>query len=266
MANTDGKNILLRWAAALKQRALHTLLPHTCAHCGADLPFGKTALLCQSCQAKLVPVTFPFCLRCGLPLPDGGAHCFHCRGSKAAAYRCKTIRSAFQFTPELKSAVHSFKYRFKPGMAPYLANYMRLTYLKHPELHGADAVVPVPTHEKRRAERGFNQSEALAEELAKLCGLPCRPQLLKKIKATGQQARMNRRDRQKNLANAFASTPDVKGMNLLLIDDICTTGATLEECAKALKQQGAKRVRALTLAREMPPSASDRTTETELDS
>ncbi|MDD4004647.1 MAG: ComF family protein [Elusimicrobiaceae bacterium] len=238
----------------LKTLVLHILLPHTCAHCGADLPFGKTALLCRACQAKLLPVSYPLCLRCGLPLPDGGAHCRHCLGVKADGYKCRIIRSALHLTPELKSAVHSFKYRYKPGMAAYLAQYMQLAYLRHPELHGADALVPVPMHEKRLAERGFNQSAALAQELARAVKIPVADALLSKTSPTAQQAKLNRGQRQKNLLNSFAAAPGAKGLEVLLIDDICTTGATLEECARALRRAGAGRVRALTLARELPPA------------
>lgn len=247
------KNLAAR-ARHLWQWALHILLPRTCAHCQADLPFGQNALLCRACRARLNAITHPLCLRCGLPLPDGGAHCFHCRGSKEKTYRCKIIRSALIFSPELKSAVHSFKYRYKPALAGQLAGFMRLTYLSRPELHGADALVPVPVHKKRLAARGFNHAEALARELGPLLEIPVRADLLAKPHATPQQAKLNRRDRQKNLAGAFTAAPQAKGLDILLVDDVCTTGATLEECARALKRAGARRVRALTLARELPPA------------
>ena len=232
---------------------LHAIAPHTCAHCSVDLPFGKAALLCRDCQSRLEPIKQPFCQRCGTELPYGGAHCHFCAGSKADRFKCRVIRSAFSFNPELQSAIHSFKYRYKPDMAKYLAPFLHMAFLRAPELAGPDRLVPVPVHKKRLAERGFNQSQALARELSALTGIPAED-VLEKIIHTRPQAGLSRKERLANLENAFAVTGAVNGLDILLIDDVATTGSTLEQCAAALKKAGARKVRALTLAREMPPS------------
>lgn len=135
-------------------------------------------------------------------------------------------------------------------MAEFLGERMAQEFIKHPELTPIDWVVPVPLHPKKRRMRGYNQSQLLAESFCKRTGLSLRGEVLLRQRDTLSQAHLKRQERLINMLGAFAALPDVKGKRILLIDDVATTGATLEGCAAALKQAGAKQVMAFTLARE----------------
>ncbi len=236
-----------RWAGRF---ALHILFPKTCFSCGADLPFEAPGPLCASC-AVLVRAPGPLiCRRCGTVLPSGGAHCVRCRGSKGDKFKCKVIRSAWLFGPQTRALIHAFKYAGYGFLAEYLGGRMAEEFKKYPELAGAEAVVPVPLHPKKKRVRGYNQSELLAREFSRRTGIMLRADWLRRVRDTAAQARLKRAARLANMSGAFCAPPDVKGKVILLMDDVATTGATLEGCAEALKASGAKRVLAFTLARE----------------
>lgn len=232
---------------------LHILLPNTCYHCSCDLSWQNTHPLCPTCERQLQPIGNLYCLRCGKPLPDGGAHCYDCRGSKARTYKCKVIRSALVFNPVLRPLIHAFKYADRPYLAQYLAQWMNVSWKKYPDLAEAQVLIPVPLHPKKRKQRRYNQSELLAQALARLQGLPVDTTCLVRVRNTPSQTQFGRKGRLENMRGAFRcqSPSYVKGKVVLLIDDVATTGATLEGCAEALKQAGAKKVLAYTLAREV---------------
>lgn len=239
-----------RW---LKDGVLHVLLPNTCYACRRDMPFRSRAPLCPACEALVKPVGPLYCLRCGKPLPDGGAHCYHCRGSKAKDFKCKVIRSAVVFGPQVRAVVHAFKYADQTYLAAHLAGWMAVPWQKYPNLADAQVLMPVPLHPKKRKSRGYNQSELLARALGKIQGLPVDADSLVRSRNTPSQTGFGREGRLKNMNGAFACVkPEaVKGKVILLVDDVATTGATLEGCAEALKAAGAKKVMAYTLAREV---------------
>lgn len=237
--------------AKARKFALHILLPRTCFCCGKDMAKDDGNLLCPVCLADLKPIDGPFCLRCGLPLKDGGAHCYNCRGAKTAAYKCSMIRSSLQFTRAARALVHAFKYERYVNIAPFFVALMHKTYLKNPEYLEADMFVPVPIHKSRLKERGFNQSALLAEGLAALSGVPCLDILSRDVK-TKTQTSLDKKGRLENIKGAFSckDKKQIKGKAVILIDDVCTTGATLEECARVLKESGAREVLALSALRE----------------
>ncbi|MCX5783551.1 MAG: ComF family protein [Elusimicrobia bacterium] len=236
----------------LRDVLLHIIFPRTCFCCLADLKFGQDGPLCPSCKNGLKLLPELHCVRCGVMLSGGGAHCFHCRGSKAVRYKCKVIRSAFVFTPQIRAVIHGLKYRNKTYLAQYLAKHLLDTFLLYDELHDCQCLIPVPLSAGKFRQRGFNQSELLARELAKLSGAPMLSDALEKIKNTTSQASLNREQRLENVSDAFCvAKPElIKGKIILLIDDVATTGSTLEACAIALRKAGAKSVKALTVARE----------------
>lgn len=229
---------------------LHILFPKTCFSCGADLPFGEDFPLCAACFSQIQYPGPLICRRCGTVLPAGGAHCARCRGSKAKTFKCSVIRSAWLFGPQTQALIHAFKYQGYSFLADFLGERMAQEFIKYPELTPIDWVVPVPLHPKKRRVRGYNQSQLLAESFCKRTGLLLRGEVLLRQRDTLSQARLKRAERLTNMAGAFAALPEVKGKRILLIDDVATTGATLEGCAVALKQAGAKQVTAFTLARE----------------
>jgi len=232
---------------------LYVLLPNTCVACRRDLSRQYQEPLCPICGNAVEPVGNLYCLRCGKPLPNGGAHCYQCRGSKAVEFKCTIIRSAVVFGPQVRGVVHAFKYADQPYLADYLAGWMNQYWEKYPDLAVAELILPVPLYRKKRKQRGYNQSELLARSLVKLRGLPLDTTSLIRARNTPSQTQFGREGRLKNMSGAFSCVNPavVKGKTVLLIDDVATTGATLEGCAQALKEAGAKKVIAYTLAREV---------------
>lgn len=229
---------------------LHILLPRTCFSCGKDLAFDYSYPLCSSCISRIRRPGALICQRCGTVLPGGGAHCARCRGSKGKAFKCRIIRSAWLFGPEVRALIHAFKYDGYTFLAAYLGEQLALEFKKYPELSCSQVIIPVPLHPKKQRARGYNQSQLLAKELSRMTGLVAKADWLSRSRNTKPQARLNRQERLGNMTGAFQAAPDVKGKNILLVDDVATTGATLEGCALALKEAGAKQVVAFTLARE----------------
>lgn len=231
---------------------LHVLFPRTCACCGCDLAWNCETYLCPTCSQALVRPGPLICLRCGVNLPSGGAHCFACRGSKAKQYKCKLIRSAWIFNASSRALVHGLKYNGADYFAKTMGSQMACNFAQYPELADAQLVVPVALFKTKKRKRGYNQSELLARYFSQQTGLPMACNVLVRSRDTVSQTRLGRKARLSNMTNAF-SCPNplqVKGKVILLIDDVATTGATLEGCAIALRQAGAKRVMAYTYARE----------------
>lgn len=238
--------------AWVKDALLHVILPNTCYACRGDLPFRRKEPLCQHCAQAVKKVEGLYCKRCGKPLSGGGAHCYRCRGSKAKNFKCKIIRSALIFGPEVRSLVHAFKYAHQSYLACFLAEEMLRKWPSYPELAQADVVIPVPLHAKKYKKRGYNQSFLLAKFLGEKLSLPVEDKVLQRVKDTPSQTGFGRLGRIENMKEAFQcpSVQQIKGKIVLLIDDVTTTGATLEACAVALRNAGAKKVMAYTLARE----------------
>ena len=230
---------------------MHLFFPRTCFCCGRDIPIGESALLCRSCGAALKRAEGLLCQRCGLPLKSGGAYCFHCRGGKAAKYKCSYIRSSLLFNEPSRALIHAFKYEKYIDIARFFAPLMYKTYKENPPYFEAEFMAPVPIHSRRLRKRGFNQALLLARELSKYNGLEVKDILVRK-KKTKTQTSLGRAARKENIKEAFALKDKtcVKGKAFILIDDVCTTGATLEECARVLKENGAREVLALTALRE----------------
>jgi len=161
------------------------------------------------------------------------------------------IRSVFRFEGAVRQAILQFKYKNVKAMATPLAQLMGKYLRAHPL--PADALVPVPLHPRRLRERGYNQSSLLAGELSKLTALPVAEKSLVRLKNTPPQTRTkSAAERQRNIARAFACRDRrLRGKHILLIDDVCTSGATLNACAVALKTAGAASVWGLTVAREV---------------
>ena len=231
---------------------LHILFPRTCFSCNKDLPYDAKAPLCVSCENGLTLPGPLICARCGVVLKSGGAHCFHCRGSKEDTFKCKIIRSACNFNEFSRGLVHALKYQRADYVASYMGEFMARRFSMFTELAGANLVIPVPLYKARLKKRGYNQSELLARVFCKATGLALDITSLVRVRDTQSQTHLGRKERQENMADAFAvNNPQaVKGKTVLLMDDVATTGATLEACAQALRKAGAKRVMAFTFARE----------------
>ena len=229
---------------------LNVLLPKTCAHCGQDLHYLESAPLCPACADGLEPLPELHCENCGLPLDDGGRACRDCRGG--APRSLALARSAFVFNPQLRSLVHAFKYKAREDLAGFLAGKMAAALPGFPELVTYNFAAAVPLHPAKLRERGFNQAELLAAGLAARCSLFHLQGTAARTRNTPSQTTLSKAERKGNMAGAFSILkPElVKGRKILLVDDVATTLATLEELAAEFKKAGARSVAAYTLARE----------------
>jgi ComF family protein len=204
--------------------------------------------VCVACWAAILPITPPVCDRCGDPLSTWRAQsttdavCVRCRRTRHAVDRARAVG---EYTGPLRAIVHALKYDARRSLARPLAALMRER--GSALLDGAHCAVPVPLHRSRRQSRGFNQSADLAHHLR----LPV-VHALRRVRATATQADLPAAQRHRNVRDAFATTPagrTLVGATVVIVDDVSTTGATLDACARALKAAGVAEVRALTAAR-----------------
>ncbi len=234
---------LLRWLRLYLDAWLDILFPPRCAGCGA---FGT--ILCNTCQARFQPITAPYCRQCGQPLPDG-TQCGACARGRFS--HLDLARAAALYLPPLQSVIYAFKYRGNTRLATPLADYMARRV--RPEALKVDIIVPVPLHPQRQKQRGYNQAELLAQRLGTALHIAVETNALARVHATPPQVILGLRERLENVKGAFRcfAPTRVAGKKVLLVDDVMTTGSTLEACATALKEAKAAQVWGYTLAR--PP-------------
>ncbi len=223
---------------------LQLLFPRRCPVCD-DIVVPAGGKICPACLGKLKPVSAPWCMKCGKKLSKQGEYCSDCRRKGHDFARGRGLY-------EYGSAAISI-YRFKYGnrqeygdffgeqMAEYLGDFVRSIR--------PDALIPVPLHKKRLAARGYNQARLLAEAMGKRLGIPVRSDVLVRVKNTRPLKSENPEERQNNLKKAFnIGRNDVKLKRVVLVDDIYTTGSTVDEAARTLKAAGAEEVYFVALA------------------
>lgn len=227
--------------------ALAVLLAPACAACRNPLDEPTRGPVCATCWNAVLPIIPPVCETCGDPLPSwrvisiAEARCARCRRRTSHVTRTRAIGA---YSGALRSIIHALKYDGRRSVARPLALAMR----RHGAsvLDGADVCVPVPLHPLRRYGRGFNQAESIARHV----GVPM-VRALKRVRQTRTQAELPEARRHANVRRAFRMRrrSDVRGLVVVLIDDVSTTGATLDACAVALLEAGAREVRGLTAAK-----------------
>jgi ComF family protein len=229
----------------LRTALLDLLFPPRCVNCKK-----RGVWFCAACLAAVPRIVPPLCRCCGEPLEHPrerpGDLCYNCRREPL---QIDGIRSVALFEGPLRQAVHHLKYTGQRDLATSLGSLLAEYWQGNPL--PADVLVPVPLHESRQRERGYNQASLLAQELAATAGLPVIEGCLVRARQTASQMTLKRLERKTNVRDAFACADGrLAGRQVLLLDDVCTTGATLEACAIACRQAGARSVWALTLARE----------------
>ena len=234
-------------------KGINFILPPHCLSCGTQVEEFHT--LCMHCWPLLRFLFEPCCEICGWPfefeLPFVGKESLCASCSKTLPLFTK-MRSAFAYEGKIGSLLIPFKHGDSTFLAPSFARWM--IFVGKDVLKGADFLVPVPLHWKRLIKRQYNQAALLAIEISKLTGIPSCFDLKRRV-FTSSQNEKTRLQRIENVRGAFSVSQKefLRGKCVVVIDDVMTTGATLQECAKALKTGGVREVRALTVARVLKP-------------
>ena len=229
---------------------LDMLYPRRCIGCGGTTP-DSFHYICWECWSDSARVEPPFCSLCGDPVAGAVDHDFICYSCSAAKPAFDGARSAARYDGVVGEALRQLKYEqalwLAPDLATLLHNCIRAEY---PD-QVFDLLVPVPLHPVRKRSRGYNQSAVLARELARRLRHKSRPGLLKRVRPTISQTNLTAKDRLSNVTQAFQFRKGSRlaGRKVLLVDDVMTTGATVNACAKALKKGGAATVHVITAAR-----------------
>ncbi len=229
---------------------LDIIYPRRCPVCDGALTF-RGPLICTPCAERLETVKEPRCRKCGRVLSfDTEEYCRDCMTVSHTFDRCI---SAFIYNDPMQEAVFRFKYGNRREYVQFFAQAVFGMYKNEIMNLRADALIPVPLHKKRQEKRGFNQAEILAFALSDMLGIPVRNDLVMRVRNTAPQKMMSREERRKNLKKAFQlSSCDVKLKRVIVIDDIYTTGSTLDEIAFLLKGAGVREVYGLTLCSGTP--------------
>ena len=227
------------------------IFPPQCLACAEIINSPERQVFCSPCQEKINFITGSICPICGIPFwdsPAGNHICGNCLTNKPYYTQARAVAA---FETIIMDSIHKFKYGRIIFTGNALSSFMADFSFPDFDFSEYSLLVPVPLHIKKLRERGFNQSLLLAKEMGKRHKLPVNFSLLKRCKFTLTQTGLNKTEREKNIKGAFvvADKKKVAGENIILIDDVYTTGATINECARVLLKAGAQKVAALTLAR-----------------
>ena len=235
---------IIEWSVRAWETAVALLFPRRCPVCDDIVtPFAEK--ICSPCMRKLKLITPPFCMKCGKKVEEGEEYCEDCK-----CYRHLFVRGrALYDYGSVAGSLYRFKYGKRKEYADFFGEEMA-TYLRtYIDDTGAEALIPVPLHYKRRCARGYNQAQELARVLGRHIGLPVYGKYLERVRATKPLKHLSPRERQNNLKKAFIIRQnDVKLKVVLLVDDIYTTGSTVNEIAKVLLEAGVEKVYFLTLS------------------
>lgn len=228
---------------------LDVVLPPLCHICHSFIPDAGELHICPDCREKLPLVASPLCPLCGIPFRGvGGDH--RCGSCLTNPPHFDIARAPFLYEGPLRELIHSFKY----NRLTHLRKPLSLLALKAADdfmEHAPHIVVPVPLHCSRLRERGFNQAVLIGQFLSRYLSLPLQPDALTRIRQTEPQIELSAAERRLNVKGAFSvrRPEQITGKRVLLVDDVMTTGSTMDECAGELKKGGAEMVIAATIAR-----------------
>ena len=225
--------------------------PEVCQYCGDERATVGEGYVCSGCWKNVRFIEPPFCERCGLPYAGDISGPFECGNCAELELHFGQARSAVAARGMVLELIHRYKYQRALWFEPFLAGL--LVRRAAPQLHPQDwdMIVPVPLHRLKRAEREFNQAERLARHLSSATGIPAFPKVLARVQPTLTQTHLSRTDRAANMKEAFVLARPLafEQKRVILVDDVLTTGATTNACAKVLRAAGAAEVNVWTVAR-----------------
>ena len=225
--------------------------PRNCVLCSTPLGETDRGVVCPDCLRTVRWIEPPHCQRCSLPFEGVISESFACGHCQGRPFHFERAVCACRAEGVVRESIHRFKYRGQMYLGTHLADWLVAAARSRIDRREIDAIVPVPLHPRKKRQRGFNQAEYLADALGRALAAPVIASNLKRVRDTRTQTQLDARQRASNLRHAFAvrRPSDLEGRRLVLVDDVFTTGATLDGCAKVLIAAGARQVVALTVAR-----------------
>lgn len=240
----------------IKEGLLNFIFPLDCKICEKPIRESKGYSICEDCFKTIELIERPYCIKCGKPLIPS---VFFKQNREISCLDCKRKKYSFEFSRStgiydkvLKKCIHLFKYYGEKKLAKPLGKLMVDYLVKNDEFKKKiDLIIPVPLHKNDLRKRGFNQSILLGRVVGNYFSISVGEKVLIKKKLTPFQANLSKKEREKNILRAFLveKPKEIKGKNILILDDVFTTGATVEECTKELMKARAKNIFVLTLAR-----------------
>jgi len=252
----------MNWAlkqeiGSLGRAFLDILYPRHCENCFKNIEQTQPGYLCETCLGHIRRIPAGACRGCAKIFSDDftgveNSFCPQCKVTERYFDHCYAMTV---YEGIVKNLIHAFKF----GKAEYLASTLQSLFIRSLDAcegidwKSVDLILPVPLHPRKKKERGFNQSEALAKAVCRQYKIPSRPRILTRYKYSEGQTLQHKRERWENIRGSFQarSNQDLNGRHIMLVDDVLTTGATAEECAKVLKSSGARKVDVLVLARSI---------------
>jgi ComF family protein len=232
-------------------RGLALIYPEVCQLCHAEPATLREGFVGSQCWSQVRFIRPPLCDRCGLPFQGDLTNSFICSNCQDLDFQFSSARSAVAAKGVVLEVIHRFKYSQALWFENFLADL--LVRAAAPVLRGQpwDLVLPVPLHPLKERERGFNQAALLARHLGRAASIPADETILRRTKSTGTQTHLSRNQRAANMKSAFAVRPGtcLESSRIVLVDDVFTTGATTNDCARALRRAGAAEVCVWTVAR-----------------
>ena len=231
---------------------LDVFFPPLCHVCRKFIPAAGELHLCPDCRGLMPPIVAPLCIVCGIPFAGAGTD-HVCGSCSTTPPRFDSARAALAYVGASRDLIHAFKYRNKTHLRRPLALLTIERLSEFIQSRRPDLIMPVPLHRKKLSSRGFNQALLLGEILSQRLKIPLDRHNLRRIRWTEPQVNMAAHDRRINVKGAFSvhEAALVAGRRVLLVDDVFTTGSTVEECGRVLKASGAADVTVITVARAL---------------
>lgn len=233
------------------ERALGFIYPAVCQFCWAETAQHDQGYLCARCWQRLRFVSRPLCELCGLPFDGELTSTFRCPNCHDCDFSFQGARSSVIANEFALNLIHRYKYQSAMWLEPVLAGLLCSSLCQHQLHEGWDLIVPVPLYPSKQREREFNQAERISRRIAKKWGVSLDSRLLKRVAPTVSQTMLTRSERRENVREAFAvgKARCLKGLRIMLVDDVFTTGATTDACARVLRRMGASEVWVGTVVR-----------------
>lgn len=221
---------------------LELVYPIKCPFCGKITGEG----ICRECNKKIVKIEEPFCMKCGKPLRKAEQeYCYDC---KKGGHVFEEGRGLWVHKSPVSDALYAFKYQNRRIYGEIFGRELVENFESYLRKRQIDLIIPIPLYKKKLRKRGYNQAEILARALSEGTGIPMNTRILIRQRETAPQKKLNDKERRKNIRGAFVVLKQVRGKKIVLIDDIYTTGSTLDEAALVLKKAGAQNVCFLTIS------------------